>query len=84
MLGAAEIPGFLDNLATLLRVHGFDTGDIRHLTIHVVGDQQHLSEAWGAVTSWFDGPVPPATLLGAHLLGHAEQLVEVDATVLRD
>lgn len=36
------------------------------------------------MTTWFgDGGVPPATLLGAHLLGFDRQLVEVDATVIR-
>jgi hypothetical protein len=64
-------------------VHGFTTDDIRHLTVHVVGPHQNLLGAWNAVTAWFDGSVPPATLLGAHLLGHAHQLVEIDATVVR-
>ncbi len=73
----------LDNLRVLLGVHGFTVDDLRHLTIHVVGEHQNLLDAWGAVTAWFDGSVPPATLLGAHLLGHTGQLVEVDATTHR-
>lgn len=81
---AAQATQCLENLDTLLRVHGFDDDHIRHLTIHVVGEHQNLLDAWKAVTVWFDRPVPPATLLGAHLLGHVGQLVEIDATILRD
>ena len=80
---AAQARRCLDNLQLLLGVHDFDLDDVRHLTIHVVGEHQNLLDAWGAVSGWFDGPVPPATLLGAHLLGHTGQLVEVDATIHR-
>jgi enamine deaminase RidA (YjgF/YER057c/UK114 family) len=80
---ATQATACLDNLGTVLDVHGFTAGDVRRLTIHVVGDHQNLVDAWAAVTDWFDGAVPPATLLGAHLLGHHHQLVEVDATVMR-
>ncbi len=73
----------LDNLARLLGVHGFAIGDVRRLTVHVVGDHDALAQAWEVVTESFDGSVPPATLLGAHLLGHQNQLVEIDATVIR-
>lgn len=73
----------LDNLRTLLDVHGFTTSDIRRLTIYVVGPHQHLLDAWSAVVGWFDGSVPPATLLGVHLLGYTDQIVEIDATITR-
>lgn len=73
----------LDNLRILLGVHGFEVADIRHLTIHVVGENQNLLDAWSAVTAWFDNDVPPATLLGAHLLGYHDQLVEIDATIVK-
>lgn len=73
----------LDNLRLLLGVHGFAIVDARRLTVHVVGDHTSLVHAWTAITGWFDGPVPPATLLGAHRLGHEDQLVEIDATVVR-
>lgn len=73
----------LDNLGTLVGVHGFDLGDVRQLTIYVVGDHEHVTTAWTAVTEWFDGPVPPATLLGVNLLGYRGQLVEIDATIVR-
>ncbi len=73
----------LDNLGILVGVHGFNLVDVRHLTIYVVGEHDHLSAAWEAVTDWFASEVPPATLLGVNLLGHRGQLVEIDATVVR-
>ena len=81
---AAQATACLDNLRTLIGVHDFDLADIRHLTIYVVGEHQHLLDAWRAVTEWFAAPVPPATLLGVNLLGHADQFVEIDATIRRD
>lgn len=71
------------NLRTVLAVHGFTTTDIRRLIVYVVGDQAALSAAWSAVTEFFSGAVPPATLLGIAGLGHEGQLVEIDATVLK-
>jgi len=73
----------LDNLRTLLSVHRFVVDDIRQLTIYVVGEQQNLGDAWEGVVSWFSDDVPPATLLGVNLLGYAQQLVEIDAVVIR-
>jgi enamine deaminase RidA (YjgF/YER057c/UK114 family) len=64
-------------------VHGFAWTDIRHLTVHVVGTNDDLTAAWSEVTTAFDGDVPPATLLGAALLGHRGQLVELDAHIER-
>ncbi len=74
----------LQNLQTLMRLYGFRDRDIRHLRIYVVGDRDALTDAWQAVTDWFNNAVPPATLLGVNLLGHENQLVEIDATIIRD
>lgn len=71
----------LDNLATLVSVHGFSTSDIHRLTVYVVGEHQNLLDAWGSVVTWFKDDVPPATLLGVNLLGHTGQLVEIDAVI---
>lgn len=73
----------LTNLFDLLAVHGFTPADIHRLTIYVVGPQEHLGVAWRAMTDRFDDDVPPATLLGVHLLGYVDQLVEIDAHVER-
>jgi enamine deaminase RidA (YjgF/YER057c/UK114 family) len=80
---AAQAVECLNNLRTLIDVHGFTLEDVRQLVIYVVGEQQNLTDAWAAVTGWFDGPVPPATLLGVNLLGHLDQLVEVDARIVK-
>jgi len=73
----------LNNLRTLIEAHGFAVPDIHRLIVYVVGNHQQLSDAWTGVREWFGGEVPPATLLGVSALGHAGQLVEVDATVVR-
>src|SRR5512147_837854 len=72
----------LRNLTAVMDVHGFSISDIRRLVVYVVGEQANLSAAWSAVTEYFDGEVPPATLLGIARLGYVGQLVEVDATVI--
>lgn len=73
----------LKNLRILINLYDFSDRDIRQLKIYVVGDQANLTEVWQAVTEWFDYTVPPATLLGVNLLGHENQLVEIDATIVR-
>jgi enamine deaminase RidA (YjgF/YER057c/UK114 family) len=73
----------LNNLKLLLGAHGFAVTDVRRLVVHVVGDAAALKSAWAAVSEWFSGDVPPATLLGAARLGHADQSVEIDATVVK-
>ena len=73
----------LDNLSTILAVHGFETADVRRLVVYVVGEQDDVTTAWSGVLDWFDGSVPPATLLGINRLGFPGQVVEIDATVVR-
>ncbi|HHP7245037.1 MAG TPA: RidA family protein [Elainellaceae cyanobacterium] len=80
----AQATQCLRNLCTLIDLHGFSQQDIRQLTIYVIGNQQDLAEAWRAVTEWFQGNVPPATLLGIALLGYEHQLVEIDATIISE
>lgn len=74
----------LDNLRTLIQLHGFAEHDIRHLTVYVVGNHQNLIDTWQAVAEWFNHNVPPATLLGVALLGYENQLVEIDATIVKE
>lgn len=80
---AAQARACLRNLDLLVAHRGFSRQDIHRLTIYVVGPQQHLRDAWGAVTEHFGGDVPPATLLGVALLGYVDQLVEIDAEIDR-
>ncbi len=78
---AAQSRRCLENLFTLVDLHGFAVSDIHHLTIYVVGEHQNLLDAWRTVVDAFDSEVPPATLLGVNLLGIVDQLVEIDAHV---
>ena len=73
----------LKNLNTLLRVHGFGPADVQQLVVHVVGERANLTAAWQAITEAYPDGVPPATLLGVPVLGYAEQLVEIDATIIK-
>ena len=68
---------------TLVTDNGFSPDDIHHLTVYVVGERQNLVDAWDGVSEWFQGNVPPATLLGVARLGYEHQLVEVDANIMR-
>jgi enamine deaminase RidA (YjgF/YER057c/UK114 family) len=80
---AAQARQCLKNLSTLLRVHGFGLADVQQLTIHVVGERARLTAAWEVITKAFPEGVPPATLLGVPVLGYADQLVEIDATIIK-
>ena len=73
----------LANLELLIKTHKFNKADIQHLTIYVVGDKENLINAWRAVKEAFPDGVPPATLLGVALLGHSNQLVEIDAQIVK-
>ena len=72
----------LENLQTLISVHGFSNEDIQKLTVYVVGNTEELSVAWKSVKNYFKQSVPPATLLGVNSLGYKEQVVEIDATII--
>lgn len=79
----AQTQQCLRNLATVIATHGFALADIHHVRVHVVGDTPLLGVAWRGVVEFFDGNVPPATLLGAASLGYAGQLVEIEAEIIR-
>jgi enamine deaminase RidA (YjgF/YER057c/UK114 family) len=74
----------LANLLTILEVHGFHLRDVRQLRVYVAGDEDALRDAWSGVREWFRNDVPPATLIGVNRLGYRDQLVEVDASVVRE
>ena len=80
---SAQASQCLANLSKILSIHGFASPDIRRVVVYVVGEQADLSAAWGAVTEYFGGQVPPATLLGVARLGYPGQVVEIDATVVK-
>jgi len=67
----------------VLECYDFNLHDIQHLTIYVTGSRQELAQAWRSVREQFADAVPPATLIGVALLGYEDQLVEIDATVIK-
>lgn len=73
----------LGNLELLLGCYDFAMNDIRHLTVYVVGTHENMTTAWNAVLKYFLHDVPPATLLGVSRLGYENQLVEIDAIIIR-
>jgi len=79
-----QINQCLTNLRKLLEVNHFSENDIQQIVVYVVGEHANLVNAWSAIEEWFNGSVPPATLLGVSQLGHLGQLVEIDATVIRE
>ena len=74
----------LDNLEELILRHDFSLSDIRQMVIYVTGAQENLTAAWDEVLGWFGGETPPATLLGVSKLGYTNQIVEIDATVVKE
>ncbi len=72
------------NLKVLMSCYDFSAQDIQHLTIYVVGPRDNLTTAWKAVMEDFENDVPPATLIGVSMLGYEGQLVEIDATVVKN
>jgi len=79
----AQATQCLENLQKVIEVNDFQMDDLQQLTVYVVGEHQNLVIAWKAVEDWFADQVPPATLLGVADLGYVNQLVEIDATVIR-
>lgn len=74
----------LANLRILMSCYDFFETDIQRLAIYVVGPRDNLETAWDAVSKEFSGAVPPATLIGVSTLGYEGQLVEIDATIIRE
>ena len=80
----AQAAQCLANLKLLLSCYDFSVRDIHQLTVYVVGSRDNLTAAWNAVLEEFSNDVPPATLLGVSVLGHEDQLVEIDATIVKN
>jgi enamine deaminase RidA (YjgF/YER057c/UK114 family) len=72
------------NLRTTLAAAGVALDDVARTTVYVVADDRdQLVEAWHEVRRAFGDHDPPSTLLGVALLGHPDQLVEIDAVAVR-
>jgi enamine deaminase RidA (YjgF/YER057c/UK114 family) len=77
---AGQARQVMANLAAALEAAGAGLGAVVKTTVFVAtGDRADLTAAWDAVAAAFGDHEPPSTLVGVTLLGHADQLVEVEA-----
>jgi enamine deaminase RidA (YjgF/YER057c/UK114 family) len=77
---AAQTRQAFDNLRIALEECGADLHDVLKTTIFVSsGSREDLIVAWHEVAGGFGDYDPPSTLLGVAVLGHPDQLVEIEA-----
>ncbi|WP_346623007.1 RidA family protein [Blastococcus montanus] len=73
------------NLVAALEAAGAGPADVLKTTVFVVTrDRADLVAAWDVVRAAFGEHDAPSTLVGATVLGHPDQLVEVEAVAVRD
>jgi enamine deaminase RidA (YjgF/YER057c/UK114 family) len=73
------------NLATALEAVGAGLTDVLKTTVYVAtADPAELRAAWEVVRDAFGEHAAPSTLVGVTVLGHPDQLVEVEAVAVRD
>ena len=91
--GATVAPGdvagqarqVMANLTTALTAAGAGLGDVLKTTVFVATtDRADLLAAWDVVRAAFGDHAAPSTLVGVTVLGHPDQLVEVEAVAVRD
>jgi enamine deaminase RidA (YjgF/YER057c/UK114 family) len=72
------------NLRVALEAAGSSLDGVARTTVHVVAqDRDALVDAWHEVRAAFGDHDPPSTLLGVAMLGHPDQLVEIEAVAVR-
>jgi len=75
----------LDNLEVTLSAAGSSLSDVLKTTVYVAAsDRSELVRVWTVVEERFGAARPPSTLLGVHLLGFRDQLVEIEAVAVAD
>jgi enamine deaminase RidA (YjgF/YER057c/UK114 family) len=80
---AAQAQQVMHNLVEALAAAGCTLADVARTTVYVASSERaDLVAAWQVVRGAFGDHDPPSTLLGVALLGHAGQLVEVDAVAV--
>jgi enamine deaminase RidA (YjgF/YER057c/UK114 family) len=73
----------LHNLGVALEDAGASLQDVACTRVYVVADDRdQLVAAWHEVTKVFGTDGPPSTLLGVAMLGHPDQLVEIEAVAV--
>ena len=76
----AQAEQAMSNLAAALAAAGARLADVVTSTVHVASaDRADLVAAWDVVRRHFGDHDAPRTLLGVPVLGHPDQLVEVQA-----
>jgi enamine deaminase RidA (YjgF/YER057c/UK114 family) len=88
-VAVGDVPGqarqVMANLATALEAAGAGLGDVLKTTVYVAtSDRADLYAAWTVVREAFGEHDAPSTLVGVTVLGHPDQLVEVEAVAVRD
>jgi len=82
---AGQARQVMANLATALGAAGAGLGDVLKTTVYVATtDRADLELAWDVVRAAFGDHPAPSTLVGVTVLGHPDQLVEVEAIAVRD
>ncbi len=82
---AGQARQVMTNLCTPLEGAGVGLGDVLKTTVYVVtADREDLVAAWDVVRSAFGDHDAPSTLVGVTVLGHRDQLVEVEAVAVVD
>ena len=77
---AGQTEQCMDNLVEALAAAGAGLANVVKTTVYVAsGERDELVAAWNVVHGRFGDHDPPATLLGVSVLGHPEQLVEIEA-----
>jgi enamine deaminase RidA (YjgF/YER057c/UK114 family) len=77
---AAQAEQVMQNLRIALRAAGAGLDDVLKTTVYVASRRREdLVTAWEVVSRHFGEHDAPSTLLGVTVLGHPEQLVEVEA-----
>jgi enamine deaminase RidA (YjgF/YER057c/UK114 family) len=81
---AGQTEQVMANLVAALRAAGAGLTDVTKTTVYVATtDRADLVTAWDVVSRWFGAHDAPSTLLGVTVLGYRDQLVEVEATAIR-
>ncbi len=82
---AGQAGQVMTNLATALEASGADLADVLKTTVYVATTRREdLLAAWQVVREAFGDHDAPSTLVGVTVLGHPDQLVEVEAVAVRD
>jgi enamine deaminase RidA (YjgF/YER057c/UK114 family) len=82
---AGQARQVMGNLATALEAAGAGLDDVLKTTVYVAtSERSDLYAAWQVVREAFGEHDAPSTLVGVTVLGHEDQLVEVEAVAVRD